>query len=533
MYKRMIGIFCAVLLVMTAAMTRIYYLGQSDYLAAAASVQGKYALQIASSRGMIYDRNLNELVNKRYRYVAAVLPSPEAAAVLIDVVDEEGREALVNRLSAAVPFTMEVPDDNIYAYGVDVFRVYDRYDSKQIAPHIIGYLNGDGSAGVAGIEKAHDQLLKRESGWIDIHYMVDAVGRTARGGSIDINRQNLGARGGVVLTLDRDIQQLVQTALEEGCQKGAAVVMDIYTGDILAIASTPAFDPNNITASLDDSNTPFINRAISAYNIGSTFKLITAAAALEQGYSSSYQYECKGYIDVNGQIFKCQNTAGHGLVDMEQAVSISCNPYFINLAIQVGPQPILAMARNLGIGNAAELAPGLWTQPGNLPALQELSSDAAIGNFGFGQGQSLASPLQIAQVISAIANSGRSVPPRIVRGTTEDGAFLNDEYPIYASTQVMDESTAALLKNFMIEVIENGSGTNARPIAGGAGGKTASAQTGQYEEEEEIVHAWFSGFYPAQSPRYSIVVFAEGEDSGGKVAAPIFKRIADGIQLLS
>jgi len=140
----------------------------------------------------------------------------------------------------------------------------------------------------------------------------------------------------------------------------------------------------------------------------------------------------------------------------------------------------------------------------------------------------------MASAVATIANGGRSIEPRLVMGITPDGLMITQPTTIFASNQVISERTAREMQDILIAVVETGSGWPARPIRGGAGGKTSSAQTGRFDDDGvEEVHAWFAGFYPAQNPRYSIVVFVEGGVSGERVAAPIFRQIADGIAGIS
>lgn len=527
MHRRMTVVFCVMTLLLTGMIYRIYYIDATDYIAQAAQVQGQYRMGVANTRGVIYDRELRGLVGDQYRYVASVVPTPQAAGALLELAPEEERAALLERMSDGRPFVMALPDNNIYAEGVDVFRVPERYGALQLAPHLVGYLS-DG-AGVSGIERAYEEQLLAAGGGISVVYRMDATGRMMQSTAVEVKRTNDDPRGGVVLSLDREIQALAQEALSTGCEKGAAVVMDVFTGDILAMASVPVFDQNNISASLQRDDAPFINRAVSGYNIGSVFKVLVAAGALENGITPGFQHECKGYIDVDGQVFRCNNNAVHGLCDMERALEVSCNSYFITLAQEVSPEFMLSLMENVGLNRAVTLADGITTQTGNLPTAAELSNSVAYANFSFGQGSSLATPLQMAQAVSAIANTGMSVTPRLVRGTTDDGVTLDTTLPTYTSNQVISEGTAKTLRELMIKVVEEGSGRTAKPNVGSAGGKTSSAQTGQLVDDKETVHAWFTGFYPAVKPRYSIVVFVEGGESGERVAAPIFKQIADGI----
>lgn len=529
LHKRIIGVFCALILMMTLLIYRIYYIDAADYISMAAAGQGSYSLSIATTRGIIYDRDMEPLVNTAYEYVASVMPSPQAAAALLPILPEERRQAAVERFSQAMPFALIVPHNDIYAQGVDVFRIPRRYGGYQYAPHVVGYLNGDGSNGVAGIEMGYDAELKAAGGKVSTSYQIDAAGHVMSAAAMRVSRENETPLAGVVLTLDKEIQRITQESLTLGCERGAAVVMDVQNGDILAMASIPAFDQNDIAASLDSLDAPFINRAVSGYNIGSAFKVIVASAALANGIPESREYECQGRTDVGGVIFRCNNNAVHGICDMERALQVSCNAYFIALGAELAPDYLLTFCENLGFGKSGVLASGVSAQKGNLPASAELQNPAALANFSFGQGSSLASPLQMAAAISTIANGGFSVNPRLVRGTTDDGGALLNEPSIFVANEILSEKTAATMQKLMAEVVENGSGRTAKPVTGGAGGKTSSAQTGIMEDGKEIVHAWFAGFYPAEQPQYSIVIFVEGGESGEQVAAPIFKGIADGI----
>ena len=254
---------------------------------------------------------------------------------------------------------------------------------------------------------------------------------------------------------------------------------------------------------------------------------------MESGIPPEKTFECTGSIEIDGRIFKCHWEAGHGEINMEKALEISCNPYFINLALEIGGEKILETAKNLGFGTPSDFGENFSSAGGNLPSKEKLSAKTVLSSFAFGQGELLATPVQLAVLSSAIANGGKAVVPKIVLGTYDkDGNF--EETPKYSQNPVMSKKTAEILKSMMINVVEKGSGTNAKPKERGAGGKTASAQTGQFDENgNEIIHAWFIGFYPSEKPEYAVAVFAEGMDSGGDFAAPVFKNICDGIDLLN
>ena len=311
-------------------------------------------------------------------------------------------------------------------------------------------------------------------------------------------------------------------------EKGAAVVMAVDTGEILAMVSRPAYDLTHIADYLDDPDSPFFNRALGAYNVGSAFKLCVAAAALEKGWSTGYTYSCGGFFQLGEQTFHCHNRYGHGPLDMTGAITHSCNPYFINLGMRLGGQTLYNMAYAMGFGAPSRLGEGVTSAAGELPSPSGLV-DGALANFSFGQGEFTATPVQVAQMIAVIANGGHSVQPRVYLGRTLDGGNLLLDGEPEPSRRVIGPQTAATLRKMMIAVVENGSGSNARPDRGGAGGKTATAQTGIFEGEDELLHGWFAGFYPAENPQYAIVVLAENGGEGSETPARTFAAICDGI----
>jgi penicillin-binding protein 2 len=335
-----------------------------------------------------------------------------------------------------------------------------------------------------------------------------------------------------VLSIDRDFQQVAEQALSGYGGPAAAVVMDIWTGEIRAMASWPTYDQNNVAAALSAQDGSLLNRALCAYNVGSSFKLAVAAAALEMGVPADMSYTCPGSITVEDTVFHCHNLAGHGTVDMTEAVQRSCNVYFIKLARDIGGKSVLNMDRKLGFGSATRLANGMTGADGSLPTAQQLVG-GELANFSFGQGKLTATPLQLAAMAASIANGGELLTPQLVLGTTADGQSLTEPAAVYAPNRAISADTAQTLQRMMVQVVEQGSGGKAKPQRGGAGGKTASAQTGRMDQMgQEVVHAWFVGIYPANMPRWSVVVLCEGGGSGGDTAAPIFRQICDGIAQL-
>ena len=522
--SRIVSFFCAFVFALGLLGLKVMSLGKGDTVKDAATVQSSRTVTLSEGRAGIYDRNLSPLVNRETERKALIFPDLADLNVLKEFAGDEG---LVEAAKSSVPYVMDTDGKIIEGEGIYNFEAPVRYSKDQLAVHIIGYMN-DGS-GASGIEHAYDEVLKAGAQKVTATYYADGTGRLLTGEDISVTVPDNKSVRGVVLTLDSKIQRISEKALAAGTEKGAAVVMDVENGEILAAASVPVFDPLNLSASFKNENAPFINRAFSSYTVGSTFKLVTAAAALEAGVSTGRTYDCKSSIEVEERIFKCHWEYGHGEIDMPAALRVSCNPYFIDLAMDIGGARILEMAKNLGFGSAAEFGPGFAPSAGKLPTEEEVSYKTSLSSFAFGQGKLMATPVQMAALAAAIANGGCAVTPSLVLGFyDEEGNF--SETPRYESNRAMSEKTAALLREMMIGVVENGSGEAAKPETGGAGGKTASAQTGQFREDgSEIVHAWFVGFYPAENPKYAVAVLAEGMDSGGDFAAPIFKEICDGI----
>lgn len=524
MGKRIVALFSVLILLFSAVIWRLSWLSRKEDFAQAANQQSTYTLEVSQSRGMIYDCQGQSLVNDSFHYMAAVLPNNESAAALRS--QFASADLWREKMNSRVPFLTEVNTDAVRGEGVEVFSVPDRYSMDYTAPHIVGYVDADG-VGQTGIERIFNDFLKSVGEKVKVRYQIDAMGRALSGNGIEILQEG-NRSDGVVLTLHKGLQQACERILSGAEVNGAIVVMDLADGGLRAVASAPGFDPRNVAESMNNPDSPLVNRAFGAYAVGSTFKLLVAATALEQGVSPEQTYVCSGWLDINGQIFKCNQLAGHGEIDMEQAITHSCNCYFIQLAQQIGAQNLRDMAVRFGFSKADLLADTLQTASGNLPDAQQLENPAELANFGFGQGLLTATPIQICKMIATIADGGKLLSPYLVQGIYLGGALQQETS--FSANRVISEKTANLLRKFMQTVVVEGSGQLATPKTGGAGGKTASAQTGIYDEkEEEIVHAWFGGFYPAEDPQFAIVVFVENGQSGNRVAAPLFAQVADSL----
>lgn len=368
----------------TALYLRVGYLADSPGLAQTARQQAKYTLTVSETRGNIYDRELRLLVNKKTETVYGILPSAENLSPVLSAVPAARRAAVSEQFRSGRPFLLK--DVSLSeTLGVTAFSVPVRSGERQLAPHIVGYTDSDGK-GVTGIEKSCDGFLSAASVKQTITYTLDGLGHSIPGIEPEI-RSETGNGAGIVLSIDSIIQKVIENAGSAGLKKGAIVVMDPDTGEIRAAASFPFYTRSTLTQCLkDNENTPMINRAFLSYSVGSTFKVVTAAAALEEGISLTESYNCTGQIDVGGQIFRCHKRSGHGEVDMVDGMMKSCNPYFIHLGQLAGGEKLLKMAERFGFGDRVTLSEGMTVSGGTLPTLSQLQSPAAVANLSFGQG---------------------------------------------------------------------------------------------------------------------------------------------------
>lgn len=526
MKKRMVALYCVLFSLLGLLLFRTFRLVDNEDLAASAKRQSTYTVPLATLRGNIYDCNGKKLVNTTQVYMAVVMPNVAAASQLAPYVAEDQKEELQKKLKGNKPFAIQVTQKEIP--GVQVFAVPRRYSAQQSLAHVIGYIDGDGK-GVTGIEKAYNDLLSESSAAMKVTFRVDALGRVLSGDDLQLVDETSTSKTGVQLTIDSEIQQIAEEAVKGRLDKGAVVVMESETGKIRASVSMPDFDPDNVAAYLNEADAPLLNKAFLAYNVGSTYKLAVAATALEEGLPpEAYQYTCTGKIEISGHTFTCLERSGHGTIGLDTAIARSCNTYFINLGQQLSFDAIRRMSLSMGFGKGYELAPGLTTASGYYPISSDIHSPADLANLSFGQGKLMGTPVQLALMVSSIATGGRTPTPILVEGTIGAGGALTQTAEENL-TRVMSEKTAQTLQQYMVGVIENGLGSLAKPEHLTAGGKTATAQTGVFQDGKEEIRVWFCGFYPAEKPKYTIVVLSE---DGEAKATPVFKEIADGLYRL-
>jgi penicillin-binding protein 2 len=523
MWKRLIGVFCVICLAFTFLYLRIGAIATDDFYVEAGKSQSSYTLTLTTRRGNILDTNEKPLVNETYKNIASILITQENASYVQEITGLS-QEEMQEYLKQQKPFLHEVSVSESDDDNVIVFSVADRYQEDQIAPHIIGYLSGD--SGVTGLEKAYNEKLSENTQTVEVTYTLDALGRAIPGMKPEV-KITQSSREDLVLTIDRDIQEICESA-GKSIEKGAIVVMEAATGKLRAVCSFPEYSTYSLTDDMQSEDAPMINRAFTPLAVGSTFKIAVVATALEEGISPSLCYDCTGAYTLGETVMHCHRRDGHGVLKMEDALINSCNPYFINLGLQLDRNHLLRMANDLSFGKQYELAPGLYTQAGYLP---DSLSDGALANLSFGQGDLLATPVQLTQMISCIVNNGVTPIPTLIEGWKKEGGGYESLTETPLGITAMEPTTAYKLKSFLISCVD-APNQNAKPTLSGAGGKTATAQTGEYVDGEERLNGWFVGFTTAEDPQYAICVIVEDAESGNIDASPIFAEISDKISQL-
>jgi peptidoglycan glycosyltransferase/penicillin-binding protein 2 len=383
--------------------------------------------------------------------------------------------------------------------GLMVVREKLRYRQPALAPHLLGYLRTADQTGVTGIEALADEELSHVEP-VKLAAIVDGNRKLIPGLGYRIIGGQGEAGASLSTTLDSEIQRAAQDELVSTGQRGAVVIVEAGSGNVLAAASNPTFDPNQVETAFQAPNAPLLNRAIHDYYPGSVFKIVVTAAALEEQVTSlEEQFFDPGYYDVGTVRFRCWLEGGHGHLDLTGAFAQSCNSVYVELGQKLG------LGSKTGIGLPEE-------QQGSLPAGGRFSRQD-FGNMALGQRGIKATPMQLAKLMVTILQ-GRATKLNLFPGQESYGGA------------VLSAKTRAALRAMMAAVVERGTGTQAQIPGYGAGGKTGSAQTGRLNSwGEPEVDAWFAGFFPLLQPRYVIVVLLEGGASGS-IAAGIFKRIA-------
>lgn len=530
---------------MVALGFRLYKLQVTEYdiYSSAAFRQRSRMTTVYQKRGQVYDRNMISFTDRGNEFVAVIQPAIfprdkqtwDAVALALNTEPED----FINYSTYnASPIIYQVNEQIAEQFiqnpiqGLSIIERRKRTDYSMPAAHLVGYTDETGTHGMAGIEAAYQNILYSENSVYALA-TTDAKENFLNEYGYQIKKNKANEPLGVKLTIDYHMQKLAEEVMDNMIVYGAVAIVDILNGDVLVLASRPGFNPSDISQSLNDKGQPLFNRAIAGYTPGSIFKIITAASALESGFNCSMTYNCPGYTMIGDQLFKCWNygTEGHGDVDLMTGFAQSCNSYFIQLGIQLGKNKMLDMAEKFGLGTITGISEQLIPEfEGLLPTTEDLAGDGNIANFAMGQGRVLVTPLQAAGMASIIANGGIRHNFNIVDCIVNNEGDIIRDLKKREWDRVISRETALSLMEMMEATVENGTGQRADIGGyGGSAGKTGSAETGMFNEDRPIIHAWFTGYFPYIEPQYAMCVFVEDGTGGGTSAAPVFSEIASRI----
>ena len=518
--SRAVLCFFIVLLLLLSCVLRVAVIATGDYNQIQTQ-QMSYKINVSNLRGTIYDCNMVPLTNTTTQKVAVVLPTPRGITAISRVLEGDELYSALETLKNNKPAVCYLDDDISYE-NIATTTVYKRYDGNLSACHLLGYTDATGH-GVTGLEKAYDELLYSDK-HVSAIVTTDGKGNALKGVSPYFENDLSQVLKGVVTTLDINIQNIVENSVAK-LNSGCAIVAEVGTGKIRAMASVPTFDINNIAQSLNAANSPMLNRALCTFNVGSVFKPCVAITAIENGYDDII-FNCEGSMEIGDRRFRCHNINGHGNMNLCTSLAQSCNCFFYNFSISIGGSSIYKTASLLSIASKTKIADNFFTSDGSMPSKSSLSNNGTLANLSIGQGNLMASPVSLLNLYLAIAGDGSYYLPSVVEKTIENGS--ENYYDTGSPTRVMQDKTAAVLREYLKTVISDGTGVEATPTLTIAAGKTGTAQTGRYYESgEEITNSWFCGFFPADEPRYVVIVMS---DSKLKVStASVFAQIADGI----
>lgn len=543
---RFITVFFTILFLCMFVRLLYFQVIQKDFLTQQAARQRAIDTTLKVTRGNIYDRNMIPFTDREDKYYVVVIPNlfKDFVQVSQDLSKYTGysTQQIKEILGEKKPVTFIIDNyseeeitEKLNYPGVKIISLSKRYGNSSLARHVIGYINDVDQSGYSGIEKAFNQYLATQKSQ-SIGMVGDAFKRSIPGlGYRVVNCFGSNDNTGVRLTLDYHIQSIVEKVADSQMKSGAVVVTDVQTGDILALASRPNYLQDDIKQYIESQESELVNKAFSAYDAGSIFKIVVAAAALEQQtIEMETPFTCTGRIDVDGKEFKCYKEDGHGEINFIKGFAYSCNPLFIDTGLKLGYKSIIDMAKRFGFGSPIHLFDGLEQQSGNVPD-KKYVSPREIANISIGQGEILVTPIQVADMVTTIANNGIRKKLNIVDAIVTDDGNVVKQLRREDDTPVISADIAKKIQKMMEEVTASGTGTNARiEEYGGAAGKTGSAETGwKTEDGQTKVHAWFTGYFPITKPKYAMVVFVENGRQGGKAAAPIFKEIAEEILKLN
>ncbi len=523
-------------------------------------------VRVEPFRGNMYDRNGELIVHNEPSFTITLTPNEfrrEAMPLLCDILGMDSTEIdqIVKRYSNYSPF---VPIKIYRDAGTQIVSQIEEYsdmlpgieasvESKRLYEfignwaHLLGYsreitksqlekypyYNPGDVIGQSGIEQAYEKFLRGQEG---IKFVaVNKFGQQVA--SFDNGKRDLAASNGfdLYLSIDAKLQDKAEELLQG--RRGAIVAIDPSSGEVMALASKPDFDPRQFSGKVspqlfselaNDPASPLLHRAVmSQYPPGSTWKMLIAIAGLQEGViNENSTFVCQHGFTFGGRLYKCHGS--HGAISVRRAIQTSCNAFFNQLALKLGQEKFEKYGKMFGFGQPTYIdIPN--EKKGILPTREWLTKNYGQGgvsrgrliNYGIGQGEILATPLQMAVYTAAIANEGTYYQPHVVRGVENHWTHKIEEISFYKKELPINKSIFKIVKDGMFDVVNHGGTGGGSAIPGlDVCGKTGTAENPHGQD-----HAWFVCFAPKDNPKIALCVFVENAGFGGQVAAPIAREL--------
>ena len=556
--RKIMIIFVAVLLLMVFLMGRLVYLMIfcSEYYGVRAENLHERERDIKAARGNIYDRNGVVLAENKTVCTISVIHSqiedPEKVIAVLTKelgMSEETVRKRVEKVSSIERIKTNVEKetgDAIRAYelaGVKIDEDYKRYyPYNELASKVIGFTGGD-NQGIIGIEVKYDEYLEGING--KILTLTDARGVEIKNAG---ERRSEPVEGDdLYLSLDYNIQMYAAQAAvkvreEKQADSVSILVMNPQNGEILAMVNEPEFnlnEPFSLNTEIDTElseeekqdalNKMWRNQCINdTYEPGSTFKIITASAALEEGkVSLSDQFNCPGYKIVEDRRIRCHKVGGHGAEDFTHGIMNSCNPVFIEIGLRIGSDRFCDYFEQFGLLSRTNIdLPG---EASTIMHKRENIGQVELATMSFGQSFQI-TPIQLATTVSSIINGGNRVTPHFGVETRNAEGEVTHTFVYEQKEHIVSEETSTTMRYLLEKVVSEGSGKNAALEGFSIGGKTATSQTLPRSEKRYI--SSFLGFAPADDPQVLALIIInnpQGVYYGGTIAAPVCRDLFSNI----
>lgn len=506
--------------------------------------QSTEKIDLNTGRGVIYDRNNQPLTDKKKETVLIVQKEKfindssirNLVKEVSNLSDKEIYKEIEEQTESSI-FEIQVNniskkmEEKLLEKNIIVSKRSIRYDEDSLLSHTIGYINKKDKIGQYGIERSMDEVLNASN---EEYISVFKVGEAGRKEGLDVLKGSIKTvtkddkDKHIKLTIDKNIQKKVEKVVDKEANPTAVIISDVESGEILSMSSRPNFDQNDIGKYISDtekSKGELRNRVIqNTYAPGSVFKIVTLYAALDTKIiDENYTYNCTGNTKIgkNKEILNCHNKEGHGIQSLTEAFANSCNTAFFDIANKVGKSKIIEYAKKLHLDKKVDI--GLEEEVN-----REIPKDISIRNLAIGQGSMEFTPIQINQMTQIIANNGTYKPLYIYDSIVDNNKGILKNFNQSKEDEIISPYTLTIVKDMMKKVSLSGTGEALKDLEGGCGVKTGTAQTNI--DGISVNNGWITGFYPSDTPKYTITVIVEGTKEESKSALPIFKEICTNLK---